>query len=115
LIVDAPRFVPLRADDLEAAGFDHTVVLFLPLFLRARIGLAAEDDVRATASHVRRYGDAGELSGLRDDAGFLLVLLRVQHLVLDALARQQVGEILRLLDRDRADEHRAPLLAQLFD
>ena len=77
----------LRADDLEAADFDDPVVLGLPLLGRALIGLAAEHDVGAAAGHVGGDGDGGVAARLRDDAGFLLVLLGVQHAVLDALAR----------------------------
>ena len=45
----------------------------------------------------------------------LLVLLRVQDVVRDALALEQLREMLGDLDGDRADEHRLPLLVALLD
>ena len=48
------------------------------------LGVAAEQDVRAAAGHVGRDRDVVLAAGLRDDLGFLRVVLRVQHDVLDA-------------------------------
>ena len=48
---------------------------------------------------------------LRDDMRFLLVEAGVEHRVLDAFLLQIFRQHLRLLDRDRADQHR---LAQLL-
>ena len=45
----------------------------------------------------------------------LLVLLRVEDVVRDALAVEQLREVLRDLDRDRADEHRLALRVALLD
>ena len=53
--------------------------------------------------------------GLRDDLGFLRVVLGVQHDVLDAAPLQHRREPLGLLDRDGADEHRPALLLLLDD
>ena len=41
------------------------------------LGVAAEHDIGTTAGHVRRDRDRTELTGLRDDLGFLFVVLRV--------------------------------------
>ena len=41
------------------------------------LGVAAEHDIGTTAGHVRRDRDCAELTGLRDDLGFLFVVLRV--------------------------------------
>ena len=49
-------------------------------------GVAAEHDVGAAARHVGGDRHRAELTGLRDDLGFLLVVLRVEHVMLDALA-----------------------------
>ena len=46
------------------------------------------------------------MAGLRDDLGFLRVILRVQHDVLDAALLEQGRQPFRLLDRDRADQRR---------
>ena len=54
-------------------------------------------------------------AGLRDDLGFLLVVLGVQDDVLDAAQLQQLRQPLRLFDRDRADERRPALLLLLDD
>ena len=78
-------------------------------------GVAAEQDVDAPAGHVRGDRDRVELAGLRDDLGLTLVLLGVQHLVRDALLLQLARQLLGLLDRDRADEHRLALLVALDD
>ena len=69
------------------------------------LGVAAEDDVDAAAGHVRGDGDGVQPAGLGDDVGLAEVLLRVEHLVGDAPLLEQAGELLGLLDRDRADEH----------
>src|SRR5690606_13544705 len=67
LIVDAPRLVPLRADDVQPARRDDLLVPALPVLLERRerrlvridelraLGgeVAAEHDVRAAAGHVR--------------------------------------------------------------
>jgi hypothetical protein len=102
LIVDAPRFVPFGADDVQATLADDKIVQRLPfraklrdaLVLLARrqilggldeialfLDVAAEHDVSTAASHVGRDGDHLRSAGLCDDLGFACVLLRVQHLV----------------------------------
>ena len=75
----------------------------------------AELDVDAAAGHVRRDRDRAELARVLDDLRLARVLLRVQDVVLDALPRQQLREVLGRLDGDRADEHRLPTLAALLD
>ena len=50
--------------------------------------IAAQDDVGASAGHVRRDGDRARAAGLRDDVRFLLVELGVEHVVLDAALRR---------------------------
>ena len=46
-------------------------------------GIPAEDDVCATAGHVRRDRHCPLTTGLRDDLGFLLVVLGVEDAVID--------------------------------
>ncbi len=75
----------------------------------------AELDVDASPGHVRRDRDRARLPGVLDDLALALVLLRVQDVVRDALARQQLREVLGRLDRDRADEHRLARLVALDD
>src|SRR5581483_9654086 len=100
LVVDAPRLVALGAEDVEAAEPAHRVV---------------DLDVDAAARHVRRDRHRADLAGVLDDLGLARVLLRVQHVVLHALARQELRQILGRLDGDRADEHRLALLVSLLD
>src|SRR5512134_2029518 len=127
LVVDAPRLVALGADDVQAAGVDHLLVEHAPFgtqrrdalglrrLVHVRIGLddvdlllhvAAEDDVGAAAGHVGRDRDHLRPSGLRDDLRLVGVLFRVEDLVGEALLLQHRGELLGVLDRRRAHQHR---------
>ena len=99
LIVDAPRFVSFGADDVQAAVLGHAF---------------AQLDVGAAAGHVGGDRHLRVLAGVFDDFGLLLVVLRVEHVALDALAAQHRSEQFALLDRTRADENR-PALVVLFD
>ena len=64
LAIDAAGFMPLRADDMQAARIGHAW---------------AEFNIGAAAGHVGGDGDGAALAGARDDFGFLLVVLRVEH------------------------------------
>src|SRR5690606_7271995 len=105
LAVDAAGLVALGADDVQAAGLDDVGVAHRlrierarrvrrdgelcdvePALLQPRDGARlrhalAELDVGAAAGHVRRDRDRAGLTRARDDGGFLLVVLRVQHAV----------------------------------
>ena len=85
------------------------------LLARHELGVAAEQDVGAAAGHVRGDRDRALAARLRDDLGFLRVVLRVEDDVLDAAQLEQLREPLRLLDRDRADQDRPALLLLLED
>ena len=54
-------------------------------------------------------------AGLRDDLRLALVVLGVEHLVLDAALLEQVRQALALLDRHRADQDRPPLRSIVVD
>jgi hypothetical protein len=74
LAIDAARFVPLRADDLEAG-------------LRLRqVERLVEFDVGAATGHVGGDRDRPLLPRPGHDLGLPLVVLGVQHLVLEAPA-----------------------------
>ena len=99
LIVDAPTFVPLGADDVEAAGLQRLFLETRDLgpdfgllglafrafrqtgaFLRdAHLDVTAELNVGAAARHIGRNGDRARYAGFCDDIGFLLVEAGVQH------------------------------------
>src|SRR5439155_14190139 len=100
LVVDPPRLVALRAEHIEPAELGDS---FTKL------------DVDAAAGHVRRDRDRVRLAGVLDDLALPLVLLRVQDVVRDAAPLEQLREVLRFLDRDRADEDRLALLVALDD
>ena len=66
----------------------------------------AEFDVGSAAGHVRRDRDRARLTGARHDLRLALVVLRVEHVVLQSGAAEHLGQRLRRLDARRAD--RAP-------
>ncbi len=109
LQVDAAGFVPLGADDVQAAELANFLALDLHFFagfdlldqrrpfllghVEARLvfvlqqgpghdfGIAAEDDIGAAAGHVGGDGDGALAPGLGHDLGLTLVMLGVEHLV----------------------------------
>jgi hypothetical protein len=101
-----------------ALGADHVQPARL-------VRLGRELDVGAAASHVRRDRHVADdlvmrvlmlLPGDGDDLRLALVVLGVEHLVLDAvLALEHLREHLALLDAGRADEHRAALVGGFLD
>src|SRR5581483_3548125 len=100
LVVDPARLVALGAEDVEAAEVEHAVT---------------ELDVDAATGHVRRDRHRAGLARVLDDLRLARVLLRVEHVVLDPLAREELREVLGRLDGDRADEDRLALLRALPD
>ena len=73
----AGRFVLFRS------GLFALFKLFYQEFLCEHVWIAAEQDVRTTTSHVRCDRDRTLAACLRNDRSFTLVILRVQHLMLD--------------------------------
>ena len=65
--------------------------LLAQIALRHELGVAAEHDVGAAAGHIRRDRDRAEVARLRDDLGFLFVVLGVEDVVRDALALQKLA------------------------
>src|SRR5690606_1095537 len=70
------------------------------------LGVATEDAVDATGGRVGGHGAPPEPARLGDDLALPDVLLRLPHLVGDAALGEYPGQLLRLLDRERADEDR---------
>ena len=144
LVVDAAALVALGAEHVEAAELADLVALGLasrPSNLarelgepgRALVGCRGRAPRRAASRWARPSGlpprrmstprpamlvatvTACEAAGLGDDLGLPGVLLGVQHLVGDAPLLEQPRQLLGLLDRDRADEHRLAGLVALGD
>ena len=143
LVVDPAGLVPLGADHVEPAQLDDLVVLGRDLLLELgqqlrvaasrtprsarpgrcpcsrsvvvgqELGVAAQDDVGAAAGHVGGHRDRALAPGQGDDRRLPLVLLGVQHLVLDAGLLQHRGQDLRLGHARGADQHRLALLVPL--
>src|SRR5438046_1859845 len=91
LVVDPARLVPLGAEHVEPAEIGDAV---------------GELDVDAAAGHVGRDRDRADLARVLDDLRLPLVLLGVEDGVRNALALEQLREVLRDLDVDRSDQHR---------
>ena len=89
-------------------AFRQTLCLLLAQQLLARheLGIAAEQDVRSAAGHVRGNRDRAPAPGLGNELRFLRVVLRVEDHVFDAAPLQLRRQPLGLLNRDRADQHR---------
>ena len=79
------------------------------------LGVTAQHDIGTTAGHVGGHGDRAQLTGLSHDLSFLLVVLCVQDVMLDALALEHVGQLLRLLNGHGAHQDRLALLVALLD
>ena len=104
-----PPALPARPDRLGSSAARSMPCSAQPL-ARQALGVAAQQDVHAAAGHVGGDGHRARAARLGDDAGLLLVLLGVQHVVRDALALEHLGQHLGGLDGDRADQHRLALL-----
>ena len=108
-LLDLPGRSGLRLDDISQAVADHEVVIegdeelrFAGIALAP--GAAAELRIGAAAGHVRGDRHRTEVAGLGDDRGLELVVARVQDVAADAGSGEPRREMLRLLDRARADE-----------
>ena len=133
LVVDAPALVALAAQHVETAECTDLVALgradlleLGPDLVELRrpllggevdppagrlpggqpLGIAAQDDVDASAGHVGGHGHATHPAGLGHDLRLPEVLLGVEHLVGDALLLQQPRQVLGLGHRGRAHQHR---------
>src|SRR6185437_1118906 len=115
LPVDAARLVPLRPDDVQPPDLHDVDLLPVRVVDLGGLGIgdaAAEFDVGAAAGHVRCDRQRARLAGAGDDLRLALVVLGVEHVVLQAAAREQLRQRLRRVDARRADEDREPELVQ---
>src|ERR1700761_6123454 len=130
LVVDTARLMSLGTDNVQAAGFEHLIMALLPFGLGALaidlVGIfgqrsqcsfkaAAEHDIGTAASHVGGDGDRTRCTGLRHDVRLALVLLGIEHFVLDAFLAQQIRQQLGHLDRRGADQYRLTALVTVPD
>ena len=144
LVVDTARLVALGAEHIKTTHLDDLRGLFgnlrpdlverrtprcFVLFGRLgriqalcrelrngeELGVTTEHDVGTTTGHVCGYRYGTEAAGLRDDGRFTCVVLRVQNFVTDALLREQLRQVLALLNAGRTDENRLPLRVALGD
>ena len=92
LPVDAAGVVHFGADDVQAAQLGHAL---------------AELDVRAAAGHVGRDGDLARQAGARRRSRPRRRCGWRSRSVLDARLVQQLGKVLRFVDRAGADQQRA--------
>ncbi len=92
--------MPLGADDLK------------PGLLGGEVEVLAEFDVGTPARHVGRDRDRAFLARPRDDFGFSLVILGVQHLVPEPLPLEHLGQGLRHIHRRGADQDRQAELVE---
>ena len=83
------------------------------LFAQLRLGhighVAAQHDVGAAARHVGGDGHSALFAGLRHDLRLAVMLLGVQHVVLDAALFQHFGQCFALFHADGAHQHRLTL------
>ena len=98
LVINAPRFVPLRANHPKATGPQHRFMAGLPsiprglpscLIVRRKLGqlrlkVAPKNDIRAPSRHVGGHRNRAGPPRLGDDFRLPLVELGVEHLVRDA-------------------------------
>ena len=159
LVVDPAAFMPLGADNMQAAGLQHAVVLRvcfpLEVFVQLPVPLpdlkhlfadmlavadslldhlviqvlvllaqgfpchevrvAAQQDIRTAARHVRGDGHRAVMARLGNDLRFLRVILRVQHFVGNPPLGQHAAQHFADLDADRTDQQGLACRVALFD
>ena len=115
--------------DVQTAGSDNLIMQLLPFaldgfnllvsrvfqFAQLSLPVTTQHNVGTTTSHVGGNGNSARATGLSHDIGFHCVELGIQHLVLDALLVQHVGDQLGVLDGDGTHQHRAPFGDAILD
>ena len=81
----------LRTDDLQSSGFPRIIIQL---------------DICTTARHVGSNGHRSVYTCISYDFRFLLMILGIEHVMLDSLSLEHSAQELRYFDRDRTDEHR---------
>src|SRR5512133_29436 len=129
-----------RAENVQASELDHLVMFLAAALLvsldelmvavaigddgllgfhqlpaRKHLWIAAEHDVRTATSHVGGNGDCPFAPRLSNDVRFILVVLGIQHVMLDALLLENSADRAALFYARRADQDRPPLLVLFED
>ena len=94
----------------ELFGKAHTAHLrFCHIF-----GITAQHNIGTASGHVGGDGYGAFFTGLRNDFGFLFMVLRVEYFVLYAAALEHVAENLGLFDGDGTNQHRLSFFVVLL-
>ena len=78
---------------------------FLP---SQELRVAAQHNIGTAASHIGSNGHGAQLAGLGHDAGLMLVVLSIEDIMGDTLLPQQLGQLLRFLNRNSTHQHWLP-------
>ena len=100
LVVDTAALVAFGAEDVQAAEFDDAF---------------PELDVRTAPRHVGGDGHLAGLTGLRDDFGFLRVVLGVEYAVRHAFTFQELRNEFGRFDGNRTHQHGLARGVQFLD
>ena len=65
-------------------------LFFAQLLARQAFGIAAQQNIDTTTGHVGGNGDRAGATGLGDDRGLTLVVLGVEHFVVNAAPLEQL-------------------------
>ena len=132
LIVYSTRFMPLCTQDIQPAGLQnfllrrktfrfcflhrciplgrldltHIFFGFAQSFTGNAFWIPAQQNIHAAPGHIGSDGDGADATGLRDDGGFSLMLLRIQDIVGNPLTFQPTPQRLRCLDGHSTDQDR---------
>ena len=98
---------------LLGRGFLESDALFAKIALDQAIGISAEQDVDAAASHIGCNGHRARPPRLRDHPGFPLVRFGIEHFVGHTLALQQLVQALRFFYRRGANQHGSAAAVQV--
>ena len=109
------------AEDMKTTSLDDRVVTRLPVSgdllagcsiervamrRQLRLQIAAEHNIGAAARHIGGNGDHARPSGLGDNLRLLLVVLGVQHFVINFLLFERLRQLFGRLDRRGTHQYR---------
>ncbi len=83
------------------------------MLVRQKVRVTAQHDVGTTAGHVGGHRDGAAAPGLRDDGGFLFVVLGVEHIVRNATLGELSRKVFGAFNTRGTDEDGLSLLVPL--